>query len=728
MRVGVLTSGGDAQGMNAAVRAIVRAGLHAGVEVFAIREGFQGLVTGDGIESLNWSDVGSILHRGGTMIGTARSAEFQQRDGMRRAVVNLVQHGIDRLVVIGGDGSLAGANELHAQWPELLAEAVAAHEISPELAARYPQVRLVGLVGSIDNDMVGTDMTIGTDSALHRITEAIDAIASTAASHQRAFIIEVMGRRCGYLALTGALAGGADYALIPERPPQDGWEHQMAQLLRRGRQAGRRTSIVVLAEGARDRAGNPISAIRVQDALREHLGEEARITTLGHVQRGGTPSAYDRWMATLLGVAAIDEIVADGQRPPQILGVHANRVQRTDLLPAVNATRAIGAAIDAGEYDQAMAGRSASFTGLVSILDAMTEAQPVDAATGRRIGLMHVGGLAPGMNSAAKAAVRLGLHRGHTMLGIHGGFPGLADGLVAPVSWGEVEGWESAGGADLGTRRETPTEEQLYEVAREIERHELDALLVIGGFNAYQAVHQLSQVRKLYPAFDLPIVTLPASIDNNLPGVSMSIGADTALNINVMLIDQLKQSAIASQRCFVVETMGRYCGFLALTSGVAAGAEQVYLNEVPFGIAELAQHVAEMKESFHQGRRFYLAVRNEEAHPSYTTEFLRRLFEAEGDNFDVRQAILGHVQQGGTPSPFDRVTALRLAAAGIDEIERQFAAGDCAMVFADEESPDRFSSVRHLDELVDWPKRRPVEQWWLQLLPLMEKLATRPQR
>ncbi|MGJ3509082.1 6-phosphofructokinase [Enemella sp. A6] len=733
IRIGVLTSGGDAQGMNAAVRAIVRAGLHAGAEVYAIREGWQGAVDGSGIVPMSWDDVGSILHRGGTVIGTARCDEFRERSGLRKAARNLVQHGIDRLIVIGGDGSLAGANEFRQEWPGLLDELVEAGELTTDQVEEHRSLFIAGLIGSIDNDMVGTDMTIGTDSALHRITEAIDAISSTAASHQRSFVVEVMGRRCGYLALTAALAGGADYALIPERPPADGWEDQMSEMLRRGRAAGRRDSIIVVAEGAKDRHGEPITSQRVKDALRERLGEDARITILGHVQRGGTPSAYDRWMATMLGVAAVDEVLAaKSDSAPQVLGVRSNRVQRMDLMDAVAATRRVADRVKAGDYEQAMEGRSASFGELVRIMDEITEAQPSaqDLERGRRIGIMHAGGLAPGMNSAAKAAVRLGLNRGHTMLAIRGGFPGLADDRVEPVTWGEVEGWEGTGGAELGTRREVPVDEQLYLIGRAIERHEIDGLLVIGGFSAYEAVHRLWESRKLYPAFNIPIVTLPASIDNNLPGASMSVGADTALNMDVMLIDRLKQSAIASQRCFVVETMGRYCGFLALASGVAAGAERVYLNEVPFSIADLERDVAAMRESFAKGRRFYLAVRNEEANEYYTTDFLRRLFEAEGgENFDVRQAILGHVQQGGTPSPFDRVAAIRYAAKGLDELDRQFAAGAHEACFAAEgpEGLRHYVSFKAMDDMVDWPKRRPVEQWWMQLLPIMSKLSNRPE-
>ncbi|HID54192.1 MAG TPA: 6-phosphofructokinase, partial [Anaerolineae bacterium] len=219
-KIGVLTSGGDAPGMNAAVRAVVRAGLDQGAEVYAIFDGYRGMVEADGrIQKMTWQDVGGILQQGGTIIGTARCHQFRERDGRLIAARRLLEQGIDSLVIIGGDGSLTGAHILHQEWPELVAELVASGRITPEQAAGREELTIVGLVGSIDNDMWGTDISIGADTALHRITDAVDDIASTAASHQRAFVVEVMGRNCGYLALMSAIAAGADWVLIPESPP-----------------------------------------------------------------------------------------------------------------------------------------------------------------------------------------------------------------------------------------------------------------------------------------------------------------------------------------------------------------------------------------------------------------------------------------------------------------------------------------------------------------------------
>ena len=277
--------------MNAAVRAVVRTALDKGAEIYAVFEGYQGLVEGGArIRKMDWDSVGGILQQGGTIIGTARSEEFRTREGRRTAALNLVRLGIDGLIVIGGDGSLTGANLFRREWPELLAELSQSNQIDAETVTKHPNLIIVGMVGSIDNDFSGTEMTIGADSALHRITDAVDAITSTAASHQRTFIVKVMGRNCGYLALYGALATGADWVLIPEAPPDvDNWQDVMVERLKAGTRAGRRDHIVIMAEGAQDRYGNYIGSSDVQRVLEEGLGEEVRTTVLGHVQRGGRP-------------------------------------------------------------------------------------------------------------------------------------------------------------------------------------------------------------------------------------------------------------------------------------------------------------------------------------------------------------------------------------------------------------------------------------------------------
>lgn len=724
VKIGVLTSGGDAQGMNAIVRSVVRTALHAGATPYALHEGWKGaLEGGDFIQELGWSDVSGILSKGGTAIGTARSNEFRERSGLKKVAKNLVTRGIDRLVAIGGDGTLTGADELRQEWEGLLDELVADGEISAEDAQDHRKLRIAGVVGSIDNDLVGTDMTVGADSALHRIIDAIDAIAATAASHQRTFIIEVMGRNCGYLALMSAVAGGCDYVFIPELPPADGWEDEMANKLRTGRERGRRDSIIILAEGALDRSGKPITASQVADVVLEKLGEEARITDLGHVQRGGRPSAYDRWMPTLLGyTAALDLVNAGPDTEPIIVGTEHNRLVRLPMMEAIQNTRKVKEYLKNGDWESAIASRGDGFGSMIDIFKAIsTPLDIVDPNSGERprVGIIHAGGLAPGMNPAARAAVKLGIERGFEMVGIEGGFPGFVEGRVRSLNWGDVEGWAEDGGAELGTRRTIPSVDQYYALGRAIENANLDALIMIGGFKGYKMAYEMVQEKDRYPAFNIPIICIPASIDNNLPGSELAIGSDSALNYNVSTLDQIRTSASASQRCFVAETMGRNCGYLALMSAIATGAEQVYLKETGVTLAQLAEDTARMIDAFEQGRHLYLVVRNEDASEYYTTDFLARVFEQEGKSlFDVRTSVLGHAQQGATPSPFDRTFAVRLVNKAISVLADELESGKSNkhsyhVGVVDGEIKEL--PLTHMTDLIDMEERLPYDPWWLDL-------------
>ena len=730
-RIAVLTSGGDAQGMNAAVRAVVRTGLDKGAEVYAIYEGYQGLVEGgDCIQKLDWNSVGGILQRGGTIIGTARSEDFRTREGRLKAACNLIQNGIDGLVVIGGDGSLTGANIFRQEWPDLVAELVRNGQTSTETAAAYPNLLIVGLIGSIDNDFSGPDMTIGADSALHRITEAVDAITSTAASHQRTFIVKVMGRNCGYLALYSALATGADWVLIPEAPPDvDNWQEVMVERLKAGTKAGRRDHIIIMAEGARDRNGNYIGSTDVQRVLEEHLGEEVRVTVLGHVQRGGRPSAYDRILATQLGYEAVITLLkAKPEDEPVVVGTKANHITLFPLMESVKKTQAVVEAIAAKDYEKAMSLRSASFKDARNTLLTMVRALPHPAAPGQkrfRIAVMNAGAPAPGMNTAARVAIRLGLDQGHIMLGVRNGFEGLAKSEVEELNWMDVSGWASVGGSMLGTSRHIPEGSDLYAIARTIENNSIHALLVIGGWYAYMAVHTLLTSRSNFPAFNIPIICLPASINNNLPGSEVSIGADTALNSIVEAVDKIKQSAVATRRCFVVEVMGHWCGYLALMSGLASGAERVYLPEEGVTLRDMQVDIDLLKRGFEIGKRLGLIIRAEYANKVYTTAFMCSLFEEEGGEiFDVRPAVLGHLQQGGDPSPFDRIQATRLSRLCLEYIINECnQGGDSCTFIGLQKGKINFHDMRDFERMVDIPHERPLEQWWLEMKGIASLMA-----
>ena len=275
-RYAVLTSGGDAPGMNAAIRAVVRTGLHFGHEVVGIDEGFKGLLSSD-FRFLTARDVGGIIQQGGTILGSARCPEFKLDCGVQKAHTILRAASIDGLVVIGGNGSQTGAAAL--------------------AATGFP---VVGVASTIDNDLLGTDISIGVDSALNVALEAIDRIKITATSHHRAFLVEVMGRNCGYLALAAGLAGGAEAIVMPEIEMEP---EVVIDLFREAYQRGKAHAIGVVAEGARF---NAASLEQYLNAQKERVGFDVRVVTLGHVQRGGAPGAFDRLLGTRFGVTAME--------------------------------------------------------------------------------------------------------------------------------------------------------------------------------------------------------------------------------------------------------------------------------------------------------------------------------------------------------------------------------------------------------------------------------------
>ncbi|MDZ7793538.1 MAG: 6-phosphofructokinase [Spirochaetia bacterium] len=728
----ILTSGGDAQGMNPAVRAVVRTAIKWGFVPYGVYEGYQGLVDGgEYIQKLDWGSVGGILHRGGTTLGSARSKDFREKEGLIRGVRNLVERDITNLIVIGGDGSLSGANEFRSLWPEHLDILVERGEISPEQRERNRHLKLVGLVGSIDNDMFGSDMTIGAASALHRITEAIDSITATASSHQRAFVIEVMGRNCGYLALMSALAAGVQWVLIPENPPDvENWEERMVEVMKEGRDAGRRYSIAVVAEGARDRNGTPISAEHVVQVLKERLTPDTRLTILGHVQRGGTPCAFDRYMSTMQGYKAVETISEMNEDDPaQLIGLRRHSNVASPLMDCVQETRSIKEVIENREYAKAMKMRGGSFADSYDTFRTLISAlprNPVPETQRLRIGVMHGGPPAPGMNTAVRAAVRIGIDNGHQMYGVHNGFEGLIKGDISPMDWMSVDGWASQGGSELGTNRRVPTEEELPIVARHLREKKMNGLLMIGGWDGYAAAHLLHSRRDEFPEFNIPIICLPATINNNLPGSELSVGSDTALNTIMEAVDKIKHSAVASRRVFVVEVMGRNCGYLALLSALSTGAERAYLQEEGLTLKDLQNDIKNLVKGFERGKRLGLMIRNENVNEFYTADFMRSIFEQEGQGlYDVRRTILGHQQNGGDPSPFDRIQATRLAKRSMEHIFIEAAKPQpesymCGLV----NGQVQFNWLHKFYELGDGELERPHQQWWLKIRPVATTLAS----
>lgn len=298
-KIGVLTSGGDSPGMNPAIRAVVRKAIYHDIEVYGVYGGYSGLMSGN-IKKLELGSVGDIIHRGGTMLYSARSEEFKTKEGQQKGIEQLRKHGIEGLVVIGGDGSYRGAKALTEQG--------------------YP---CVGVPGTIDNDIPGTEFTIGFDTALNTVIDAIDKIRDTATSHERTFIIEVMGRNAGDIALWAGLAGGAETILIPE----EGYDmDEIAARLKKGHERGKKHSIIIVAEGVD-------SGVEFGKKLKEATDHDTRVSVLGHIQRGGSPTAFDRVLASRLGARAV-ELLIEG-KGGRAVGIESNQLVDYDIIEAL---------------------------------------------------------------------------------------------------------------------------------------------------------------------------------------------------------------------------------------------------------------------------------------------------------------------------------------------------------------------------------------------------------
>lgn len=309
-KIAVFTSGGDAPGMNACIRAVVRGAIYHGVEVYGIRRGYNGMISGD-IVQMSSRDVSNIVQRGGTILKSARSKEFMTPEGRKKAYENLMSAGIEGLIAIGGNGTFTGAEVFYSEY----------------------QIPTVGCPGTIDNDLYGTDYTIGFDTAVNTSLEAIDKIRDTADSHDRIFFIEVMGRDSGYIAIQSGIGGGAEIVMVPETHTP---LKSVVSILKNGWSRSKSSSIVVVAEG--DEAGN---ATEIAESIKAQVGDklDIRVTTLGHIQRGGTPTAYDRILASRLGLGAVEGLLNDHKN--EMAGIVNNELVYTPFIDTIKKQKPI---------------------------------------------------------------------------------------------------------------------------------------------------------------------------------------------------------------------------------------------------------------------------------------------------------------------------------------------------------------------------------------------------
>uniref|UniRef100_A0A8C5Y1R5 6-phosphofructokinase type A n=1 Tax=Microcebus murinus TaxID=30608 RepID=A0A8C5Y1R5_MICMU len=637
--IAVLTSGGDAQGMNAAVWAVVRVGIFTGAR------GYQGLVDGgDHIREATWESVSMMLQLGGTVIGSARCKDFRDREGRLRAAYNLVKHGITNLCVIGGDGSLTGADTFRSEWSDLLSDLQKAGKVTAEEVTKSSYLNIVGQVGSIDNDFCGTDMTIGTDSALHCIIEIVDAITTTAQSHQRTFVLEVMGRHCGYLALVTSLSCGADWVFIPECPPDDDWEEHLCSRLSETRIRGSRLNIIIVAEGAIDKNGKPITSEDIKNLVVKRLGYDTWVTVLGHVQWGGTPSAFDQILGSRMGVEAVMALLeGTPDTPACVVSLSGNQAVRLPLMECVQVTKDVTKAMEEKKFDEAMKLRGWSFMNNWEVYKLLAHVRPsVSKTVSHTVAVMNVGAPAAGMNAAVRSTVRIGLIQGNRVLVVHDSFEGLAKGQIEEAGWSYVGGWTGQGGSKLGTKRTLP-KKSFDQISANITKFNIQGLIIIGGFEAYTGG----------------------------PGTD---------------------------------------------GGQEANVEHL---------------VQKMKTTVKRG----LVLRNEKCNENYTTDFIFNLYSEEGKGiFDSRKNVLGHMQQGGSPTPFDRNFATKMGAKAMNwmsgKIKESYRNGrnfanspDSGCVLGMRKRAWVFQPVTELKDQTDFEHRIPKEQWWLKLRPILKILA-----
>lgn len=366
-----------------------------------------------------------------------------------------------------------------------------------------------------------------------------------------------------------------------------------------------------------------------------------------------------------------------------------------------------------------------------------------------RIAIINVGAPAGGMNAATRAAVAYCLTRGHHPIGIHNGFAGFARhhddkplGSVREFNWLEVDGWASKGGSEIGTNREMPSESGLELIADLIKKYEIDGLFLVGGFEAFKALSQLRLAREKFPNLVIPMVLLPATISNNVPGTEYSIGSDTCLNELVRYCDTIKQSASASRRrVFVIETQGGKCGYIAVLAGLDVGAVAVYTPEEGISINMLAADITHLRHAFAkdsgQSRAGRLILINEKASDVYSAHLIARMIREEAhERFESRDSIPGHVQQGGVPSPMDRTRAVRLSMKCMEHIE-SFAGMSKEEIKADPKSSAVigirgasvvFSDMKTVEETeTDWVNRRPKNVFWEPLRHIVDILSGRPE-
>ena len=649
-KIGVLTSGGDAPGMNAALKGVVRTALNKGWEVYGIRDAFQGLVEGgEKIFPLDWADVNWSFREGGTFLGSARYPEIKgdslnARELKERALLNLKGLGISGLVVIGGDGSLSGGYSLFTTLKKK-------GHVNPRLINM--ELSIVGIPGSIDNDIAYTDMSIGVDTTLNTIIECIDKLRDTATSHRRVSIVEVMGRHRGYLAVQCGLAAGADRIFIGEERIRQKDLSNMLHDLQESFAHGQRAGIIVRSEGARFSTSFIKETI---DVLLEPK-REVRETILGHLQRGGIPTVFERTLAVRMGVKAV-RLLEEALPEPRILGLDGNRIKSFSL------GKSIETMMEHSFQEELSLNAQHAFH-----LSKVLEQPPEGKSKGIRIAILTEGNNVSGMNMAIRAVARLAIHEGIVVKGIKGGFEGLKKGpaSILDLEWSmlEMKSILRRAGTLLGVSSImlSPDKEDFSTIKKHVKNLNIGGLIAIGNSKSYQYAGKLSET------IDIPVIGIPADLNCNLPGTDWVIGMDSALNDLLNGIDRAADAAHVKRKIFIIHLKGEYCSCAVKLAGLGGGIEAFIIDE-RISEDEGKNNFQEMvKKKIEQVKRIvdlgkthatiiYFSKQPEKEDDSI--QFIKRTIKDSGITLETTIISLETSYGGIVPTAFDRVLAKRL--------------------------------------------------------------------
>jgi 6-phosphofructokinase 1 len=614
--------------------------------VYGIRDAYRGLVDGgESIFPLDWVDVSWSFREGGTFLGSARFTDLvgdseNARELKLKVLLNLKSRGITGLVVIGGDGSLTGAEQLWAFFRD-------SRHRSQEL--RDGELAIVGIPGSIGNDIAFTDMSIGVDTTLNTIVECIDKLRDTATSHRRVSIVEVMGRLRGYLAVMSGLATGADRVYIREENISQNELHTMLSLLQESFHQGQRAGVIIRSEGANCSTG----FLKETIALLLEPKREVRETVLGHLQRGGNPTGFERVLATRMGVRAV-QFLEDGIAEPQMTGLTANTIEPVPVHRILQRVR-----------EPAFREQLSPNTRKAFFLARKLEEPPHKNPCGTRIAVLTDGNNVSGMNLAIRALARLAINEGIETVGIKGGFAGLVQGSenMLHLSWSmlELKGILRRAGTLLGVSSNGfPTDGKDFLIMRkQVEQFKLHGLVAIGDARTYNYAQNLSAL------IQIPIVGIPAALCCNVVGTDWVIGMDSALNDLLRGIDRASDAANVQKKIFIVHIKGEYCACLVKLAGLAGGVELLIVDEGRGQEAfkqQVQEKIRQLQRIVGLGKSFATILffsENYEEADDRLRHVARSLREA-GITPEPAMISLETSLGGIIPTAFDRILAQRL--------------------------------------------------------------------